>query len=249
MSDERIDLRTPEMKIEDCINRIKELEKKVSGIYKSVHGIEPNEPDKIWKEIAELREDIKNLQIEISGRWDQMDELKEKLDGRKESKSPEYFDLGMISSDEAGNLLDYTPSEFVKNYAKDHEVFSLFGLMNPEQMGSGGEKVEAESLRVNPEIPPSVLGKDDNSKPPEPKIAKFKDVIKGMMAEIEPSENEFKYKYKGDIGLSQIIERVRGATRKELIAEFVSDLKDMVFKWIDPNDIDDYIEKWEARSK
>ena len=40
---------------------IQNMEEKVEGIYKSVHGIEPNEPDKIWKEIAELKENIKNF--------------------------------------------------------------------------------------------------------------------------------------------------------------------------------------------
>ena len=57
----------------------------------------------------------------------------EKLDGSKTEKKEaekKFLDLGMVSS-ENGELLDYTPSQFIKDYAKEHSLFSLIGLLFP----------------------------------------------------------------------------------------------------------------------
>ena len=35
------------------------------------------------RKISELEKDVRNLQIEISGRWDQIDELKEKFENHQ----------------------------------------------------------------------------------------------------------------------------------------------------------------------
>ena len=48
------------------------------------------------------------------------------------SKPPVYKNLGVITADENGELLEYCQSQFVKDYAKTHTHFSLYGLMFPE---------------------------------------------------------------------------------------------------------------------
>lgn len=47
------------------------------------------------------------------------------------NKLPELKDLGMVTA-KNGNLIEYTPSQFVKDYAKTHNLFSLYGIMFPE---------------------------------------------------------------------------------------------------------------------
>lgn len=55
------------------------------------------------------------------------------IEGKNRSKpSREYFDLGMIFTDENGDLFEYKPSTFITDFAKKHKTFSLFGLMFPE---------------------------------------------------------------------------------------------------------------------
>jgi len=55
---------------------------------------------------------------------------------KKENENP-YLDLGMITS-KNGELSDYNPSQFIRDYAKTHTLFSLHGLVFPEE-DSGGE--------------------------------------------------------------------------------------------------------------
>lgn len=85
--------------------------------------------------------------------------LLEKLDSnpkRDKSETP-YLDLGTITT-KNGELHDYNPSQFVRDYAKKHAIFSLFGLMFPEE-ASGGEKEEEISV-VADEDSPRLFPKD-----------------------------------------------------------------------------------------
>ena len=122
---------------------------------------------------------------------------------------------------------------------------------------SGGEKVEAESLRVNPEIPPSVLGKDDNSKPPEPKKKfetgwiddVFSDFLKDSTYHLEenlPALSEILAQECYEILAQECYEIIE----KPLIAEFVNDLKEEYeYNTHTHERIYNLIKKWEARSK
>ena len=69
-----------------------------------------------------------------------MDEFVEKCVhfAPKKKEKEKYKDLGMITSKD-GELSIYTPSQFVKDYAKTHKLFSLYGLISPEE-ALGGEK-------------------------------------------------------------------------------------------------------------
>lgn len=65
-----------------------ELRTKVNGIYKSVHGIEPNDADRIWKEISELKEAIEQLRkwMDVPCKCElEIKELKEDFKIKRES--------------------------------------------------------------------------------------------------------------------------------------------------------------------
>ena len=149
-------------------NKIEELEKIIQKI-----GVKTDftsqESGQALKEIAELRNQIQNNSVADLNHYN---ELKEQI-------KLQAFDMSIGSLTETNTEGIINLQVVLRELIKEVEIFREdegyeINLLSPlleklDGKDSGGEKVEAESLRVNPEIPPSVLGKDDNSKPPEPK--------------------------------------------------------------------------------
>ena len=193
-------LKFPLSKNKDVKQQILELKEKMVELRELLHG-HHLELDKV-SNIEAVSGDIlfPLLQKNIIPKKI-FDNLVEKLDGKvgsaRQTEKRGYFDLGMITSKD-GELSEYTPSQFVKDYAKKHEYFSLFGLMGTESEVSGGEESECNALvsqRVSEPLQHPNLG--DDSKQPEPyeyivdKNAKL--YPSSYPIPKKPSENELLY--------------------------------------------------------
>ena len=234
--DEKFDLLSDKVKLEHCIKRISELEKKYELNKKGI----PETIYKYYNKNKEVLRDVVSLTVpnhlkkQLLAKLD-VGSARQTDDAKQVEKLLNNMgcDVGVASVKWGPNLIketekkEMTEEEMadwileqscdIKTEKKECCGLALFNngeylvclhcdKKYPLKEDSGGEKemvkkgLGDDSFVDTPE--PNRLSSNErvydikegipsiHSKPPEPKIAKFKDVVKGMMAEIEASEKK-----------------------------------------------------------
>ncbi len=117
----KLDSKMEKKEDSEVLKKIKEIAREEGEFYDK-HGYFSFWSDKLKAQRIKEAEDIKKL------------------------AEKKFLDLGMISS-KNGELSEYSPSQFIKDYAKEHSLFSLIGLLFPLE-DSGAEKARSLKIRT-----------------------------------------------------------------------------------------------------